>query len=505
METSDVLIVGSGFGAAAPALRLAEAGWKVTVIEKGPDIDPVRDLRQTQDPRYLLRYLKSLSGDGLGLTYAEGLGGGSPFYEMVSLRAPSLVFDQTDDRGRRVWPAGLDRRVLDPFYERAEAMLRIGQIPAHRIPRSGLVFARLMKELGYSTERARYAVRHCRGTGYCVTGCVVGAKQTLNRTYLEGARRAGAVIHTDLAAVRIEPLDDEVAVPARDRSATHELVCRSTRDGSLHRFRTRILVLAGGTVGTADLLLRSRSRLHHLSRQVGRHVAFNGSVKIAGLLPPHYPDGDMYTGQSHPGVVSYEFLASRGLMVTAGKPLPLQAVAAARLQLDEDGPHAWWGEPQVHLMRRFRRRGMVLAAFGLAPGEGRIDLDGDDLRVELQGNDALSRYKRDTTALLESILERNGGTVLRTTFVNREGRPREGLHFSTSHQVGSCRMADDPHRGVVDAEGRVFGHPGLYVADGAAIPTSLVVNSSLTILANAERIADGILRRESHSPVARAG
>ena len=73
--------------------------------------------------------------------------------------------------------------------------------------------------------------------------------------------------------------------------------------------------------------------------------------------------------------------------------------------------------------------------------------------------------------------------------------PHGDIHFSTAHQVGSCRMADTKQRGVVDASGEVFDYPGLYVSDGAAIPSSLAVNTSLTILANAERIAAGILDR----------
>ncbi len=82
-----------------------------------------------------------------------------------------------------------------------------------------------------------------------------------------------------------------------------------------------------------------------------------------------------------------------------------------------------------------------------------------------------------------------------TEFVDHEGAPYRDLHFSTAHQVGSCRMADSKARGVCNAAGEVFSYPGLYVSDGAAIPTSLAVNTSLTILANAERITDGILRR----------
>ena len=109
---TDVLIVGSGFGAAAPALRLSRAGHRVIVVEKGPRIDPFRDFRQTQDPGYVRRYLKGLSGEGLNVTFAEALGGGSGFYEMVSLRAPSAAFRQTDARGRRLWPKAIDRASL---------------------------------------------------------------------------------------------------------------------------------------------------------------------------------------------------------------------------------------------------------------------------------------------------------------------------------------------------------------------------------------------------------
>ena len=114
---TDALIIGTGFGAAAPALRLAQAGVKVTLLEKGPRIDPFKDFRQTSDPAYVLRYLKGLSGDHLGLTYAEALGGGSGFYEMVSLRAPSIVFDQVDEHGRPLWPTGVNRAWVRPHSQ----------------------------------------------------------------------------------------------------------------------------------------------------------------------------------------------------------------------------------------------------------------------------------------------------------------------------------------------------------------------------------------------------
>jgi choline dehydrogenase-like flavoprotein len=90
---TDVLVIGTGFGAAAPALRLAQAGAKVIMLEKGPRVQTA-DFRQTSDPKYILKYLKGTPGDNLQLTYAEALGGGSAFYEMVSLRAPTPAFEQ---------------------------------------------------------------------------------------------------------------------------------------------------------------------------------------------------------------------------------------------------------------------------------------------------------------------------------------------------------------------------------------------------------------------------
>lgn len=502
---TDVLVVGSGFGAAPPALRLAEAGYRVVVVEKGPNIDAPTGFRQTQDPNYLRRYLKSLSGSRIGMTYAEALGGGSGFYEMVSLRAPSAVFEQCDGGGRRLWPEGVDRAALDPHYDTAEAMLRVDQITADRVPKTGLVFARMMKNLGYSCDRARYAVQGCVGSGFCVTGCIYGAKQSLHMNYLPRAVEAGAVIETDVSALAIRPLGGarrhRPGRPISELPYRYEVICRS-RTHNRRRFRARLVVLAGGTVGSARLLLASRSQLPDLSPAVGCNIAFNGSVKVAGLLPSDFPDADMFTGQSHPGMISYEFLESHGITVAAAKPMPLQIVAAARLRLDGDTRNPWhWGEPNVELMRQCRTRMMVLYSLGMTPPAARLTLDdGRKPRLELDPSDELASYYYRTRELLESILVDNGCRLVRAEFVDGAGFPHKEFFFATAHQTGSCRMATSPRLGVTDAAGEVFGYPGLYVSDGASIPSSLAVNTSLTILANAERIAAGILER--HQPPA---
>jgi len=510
---TDLLVIGSGFGAMPPALRMAQAGARVTIIEKGPPVG-TGTFRQTQDPQYITRYLKGLSGDHLNLTYAEALGGGSGFYEMVSLRAPSLAFEQRDGGARRLWPSGLDRTALDPWYDMAEQMLNVNQIDECEVPKSGLVFSLLMKNLGYSCDRARYAVRNCLGSGFCITGCIYGAKQSLHLNYLPQAAEAGVEVRCGLEAVAIRPIPPHSIAPAGGGVLSHlpyryEVECRDEEGGRVS-FNARTVVLGGGTVGTARLLMASRPFLPALSPQVGRNLAFNGSVKVVGLLGDHLPDGDMFTGRSHPGMISYEFLESRGITLAAVKGLPLQVMTAARLTLDGDGKSGWWGEGHLELLSKLRHRMLAITSFGLTPPLGRIrQLPGGALEVICEERDGLQRYERETRALIESIFTRNGCRVVRTDWLDRSGQPHGDLFFSTAHQTGSARMADSPADGVVDPEGEVYGYPGLYVSDGAAVPTSLAVNTSLTILANAERIAAGMVKRwvrkDEPALVARAG
>ncbi|MFQ5690252.1 MAG: GMC family oxidoreductase N-terminal domain-containing protein [Gemmatimonadota bacterium] len=290
------------------------------------------DFRQTQDPSYLLKYFRGLTGDNVGMTYIEGLGGGSGFYEMISLRAPSPAFELRDDHGRRLWPATLTRAALDPYYEIAERMLNVHQIPVEQVPKSGLVLSRMMKNLGYSCDRAAYAVRGCIGSGFCVSGCIYGAKQSLHLSYIPRAKEAGAVFRTGVEALRIRALQPGPSARHANLGelpARYEIVCREVETERAVRYRTRLLILAGGTVGTAKLLLASRGSLSGLSDAVGRRIAFNGGVKTAGLL------GSEWTGTA--GILPYR---RRGIAIAliaaaAGASAACGQIARARAPVAE--------------------------------------------------------------------------------------------------------------------------------------------------------------------------
>jgi hypothetical protein len=197
-------------------------------------------------------------------------------------------------------------------------------------------------------------------------------------------------------------------------------------------------------------------------------------------------------------VISFEFLASRGISITAGKALPIAALSGARLRLEgEQRDPDWWGDANVELMKQYRRRVMALVSFGLTPPDGRIALDAaGNPQAILEPSPELEAYRRETLELLHTMFRRTGCRVINVDWLNGSGEPHRGTYFTTAHQTGSARMSDSPRDGVVDPSGQVWGHAGLYVADGAAIPSSLAVNTSLTILANAERIAAGIRERK---------
>lgn len=493
--STDILIVGSGFGAAAPALRFAKAGFDTTIIEKGPNIEPFGTFRQTQDPKYLLKYFRSITATRLNLQYTEALGGCSGFYEMLSLRAPGLVFELKNRKGHDEWPATITRDLMDRYYDRAEHMLGIEQVADSEVPKTGHVFARLMKQCNYSVDRARYASKNCQNSGYCISGCVYGSKQSLFMNYLPDAKKEGATITTEMDAFAIKPI---VTSNQKTDSFPYRywVLCKDKRSNNeLVYYKTKVLVLGAGTIGTAKLLLASKKNLPGISNEVGKNISFNGSVKAIAKLPDSYPDGDMYSGRSHPGLVSYHFLKKKNLMVTAAKVQPVQLVSGARFDTTSLGFPAW-GKEYLQLIKQFRHRMIILAALGVEPTKASLTLnDIGKLNLHLNVNDGLEDHYNNTYHVLSSIFKKTGCKPMPFEYVNRMGKVNHSPYFTSSHQLGSCRMSDSKKTGVVNKEGEVFGFPGMYITDGSTIPSSTIVNPSLTILANSERITAKMLAK----------
>ena len=319
-ERFDAVVVGSGFGGAVSAYRLAEAGLKVCLLERGKAYPPgsfartPREMRHSfWDPTQGLHGLFDFwSFKGLDSLVSSGLGGGSLIYANVLLRKDERWFVQEDlDRGGwEYWP--VNREDLDPHYDRAEAMLRPQRYPLDHPPydrtsktlefraaaeRNGLdwFLPNLAVTFGNEGEapvpgepikeqhpnlhgRTRYTCRLC---GECDVGCNYGAKNTLDYNYLTEAQRVGADIRSRCEVRVVDPLDGGgYRVRYIHYAPEHEGEPLDIFDPAVaaHEIECDRLILAGGTLGTVRLLLRNRAAFSRISKRLGSRFCGNGDL-----------------------------------------------------------------------------------------------------------------------------------------------------------------------------------------------------------------------------------
>jgi choline dehydrogenase-like flavoprotein len=501
-ERVDVCVVGSGFGGSILAYYMAKAGQSVVVLERGPRRSDA-SLQVRMRPKDLLEVTHTFNGNGATVLVGSAVGGGSLVYSGVSLRAPSFVFERKVG-GARVWPRALSRRSLDRYYRRAERGLGVHQLGFEEVAKRGGIWGLRMNELGLRVDPVRQATTRCVHCGFCNTGCRFSRKNHLTLNYLRGARQAGAEIRPEMEAVGLEPADGGYRVRyggvANDRIGGSLL---SPPDRELQAGR---VILAGGAMGTAGLLMRSRLALPNLSEQVGRNLSGNGDLALMARLPLDSRLPGRGRVEQHKGVamdtVCYEFLRSHGFVIITQHELSLATVA------NGDPDDLWWGLRKKRLMRSHGTQLLGLAVLGLDGSPGSISVAPRDDEFRLSpafgitaidyGLDPVTRKLYDDARRVVGRLVRRMGGEFVDLVLNPSPNYDETAFFA--HPLGTARMADSPSAGVADADGEVFGHPGLYVADGAAVPTALAVNPSLTIAALAERVAARLVRKLGRVP-----
>jgi cholesterol oxidase len=327
----DVVVVGSGFGASVTAYRLAEAGQRVCVLERGRAYPPGSFPR---DPRGLANNLwdpgSGLHGlfdiwafDGIESVVSSGLGGGSLIYANVFIRKDEhwFVDEALPNGGYERWP--IDRALLDPHYDAVAKMLDLQRYPFEAAPYNETPKTLAMKEaaevLGLDWLLPELAVsfaspgeaprpamplreeranlhglprQTCRLCGECDAGCNYGSKNTLDYTYLSRAKDCGAEIRT-LSEVRaLDPIDGPGGGPSgyRVTYVTHQPSENRTPvpTGQLPTttVRARRVALGAGTFGTTYLLLRNRAALPLLSPALGTRFSGNGDV-LSAIVDAH--------------------------------------------------------------------------------------------------------------------------------------------------------------------------------------------------------------------------
>ncbi|MET8837309.1 GMC family oxidoreductase [Micromonospora sp. NPDC004540] len=518
----DVVVIGSGFGGSVTALRLAEKGYTVGVLEAGrrfaDDEFPKTSWRARRflwAPRLgcyglqritLLRSADRKTGGGVLVLAGAGVGGGSLVYANTLYEPLDAFYADPQWRDITDW-----RDELARHYDQAKRMLGVTTYPivtgADRAMRAvaermgvGHTFhsTPVGVHIGRPGERVpdpyfggvgpdRTGCSHC---GSCMTGCRHGAKNTLVKNYLWLAERLGAQVHplTTVTAVR----------PAADGG--YEV--HTERTGAWVRRRRQVIhadqvVFAAGALGTQRLLheMKATGALPHLSPRLGELTRTNSEAILGASVGSgqarrrelDFTEGVAITSSFHPdpqthiepvryGKGSNAMGLLQSLLVDGGPhrirrwlgSIVRQPALAARM-LSVRG----WSERTVialvmqsvdnSLTTRYRR-GRFGRRLVSGPGHG-----APNPTWIPAGNDAVR-------LLAEEIDGTPGGAVTEPFNIPM-----------TAHILGGAVIGDGPERGVIDPYHRVHGHPGLHVVDGAAVSANLGVNPSLTITAQAER------------------
>ena len=523
----DVIIVGSGFGGAVTACRLAQAGARVLVLERGRRWTKDQYPRKPNDawifshsaPHKLNGWLDLRLYKGMGILLGAGVGGGSLCYSSVVMEADPERF-QTG-----AWPPQITYSAMKPYYDKVRKMLALQEIPPGQHTHRYLLLQRAADKLGYRERFSSVPLavsfdpeysynlpdaldsRHsklfvnaqgqpqgtCIHLGNCDIGCDVRAKNTLDLNYIAEAERRGSEVRP-LHVVRfVERMQRGYRV-AFERIEDGRLVCGEARSEQV--------ILAAGSLGSTEILLRSRDQyrtLPDLSPCLGTNWSGNANF----LSPDLYPK----PVQVNQGI---------GPTISGGLNFMDGAVGGQRFFIEDDGfPNVYLNAIVAKLGTGWIRPWLAYALGGSLKrgldeknptdhvmvwlGEG---LDAADGRLHL-GRSWIKPWKKqlklvwkigESEPVIDAIID-----IHRKLSAASGGDLQVPLYWRlfksllTVHPLGGCKMGRKRESGVADHRGEVFGYKNLFIADGALLPEPTGRNPSMTIAALAERVADAMV------------
>ncbi|MCL5277261.1 MAG: GMC family oxidoreductase [Deltaproteobacteria bacterium] len=467
----DAVIIGSGFGGAIPALRLAQAGKKVLVLEQG-GVYTEQDFKQSWDLKYLSGFLSITTSDDYATFFRSGmvLGGGSVVFSGLMNRSPSETFQFVDYNGYKVWPDAVSRQVLDPYYDMVEQMMSVRQATWEEVSKTGGMFAKMLDNAGLTCDRARFPYINCRECGFCEAGCIYGVKQSLMHNYIPQAKAAGVEFRTGCRAMQVVP------------SPSGYTVQYTGPDDTLTSVDGTIAIVAAGAIYSAELLLRSKPSLPQLSDQVGMNFNNNGGIRFGLELPDGLPSIECYKGRDSAAVMTYAYWQDYRITIEAGT----SPASIFSLNIHRPGMSGW-GLDFKHWAKSVYPSKLIIAnIMGPVTGEGYVYLNDDLPALHFPLTQGLSGYMSRVIAPIEALAKASNAVLLQTM--------DSSYMYSIDHMLGTCRIGDDPRYSPADPYGQIRNYPGLFVSDSSSIPCGTGVNPSTTVAANAERIADHIVR-----------
>jgi choline dehydrogenase-like flavoprotein len=496
----DIVIIGSGAGGGTVAQELAPLvrdGVSVLVLEQGPRFaDDEFTGRELEMAEALYQDGGAfLTSDGtMTLAFASAYGGSTVVYTGTSLTAPERVI------GRWAVP-GLTHADLARRSAKYAEQNNVHLLEGPEINDNNRLFVEGGRKAGYRVEQFPVNVKGCRGSSLCNLGCPNQAKQGTNRVQLPRAERAGVAVVTRAAVRSIGP-DRTLDVRVSERPRGAKGAPSEWTPGD-YTVRARIVVAAAGAIGTPSLLLRS-------PLSVPRSLGHGFTCHPALILVAEHPR-PITNDVGHPKSYFVDRAEAEGFVLETCMYFPF--VTAKSLM--------GFGASHSALMRAFPRLQMILnlACDHAAPGNRvAVDRAGRPVvhyRFTPETIDGLVRGTRAAARIFFAagarrvhapadppLIEAADAARIEQRIAARYFLPGT-LSVTAAHVMGGCGMGRGPADSVTDAWGRMHGVPWLRVADASLFPDSLEINPYLTVMALADRVAEGI-RQDARNLLASA-
>jgi len=509
----DVVVIGSGFGGSVAALRLTEKGYRVAVLEAGRRFADDEFAKTSWDLRRFL-WAPQLGCYGIQRIHllrdclilaGAGVGGGSLVYANTLYRPLKPFYRDSQWAHITDW-----EQELGPHYDQAGRMLGVVTNPT--TTPSDVVMKQVAEDMGVADSYHSTPVgvlfdkpgeqvadpyfggagperTGCTECGSCMTGCRVGAKNTLVKNYLYLAEAGGAEVFPMTTVHRLtEGADGGWTIRTRRTGAKTPRGRRT--------FTADHVVMAAGTWGTQNLLHRSRDRgdLPRLSAKLGELTRTNSEAIVGAQMPApdperNFSEGVAITSSFHPDEDTHIEPVRYGKGSNAMGLLQTYPTSGA-------DPRPRWRQWLAFIAKNPVKSLKMLSVRGWS--ERTIIL----LVMQSLDNSLITRVKRGLFG--SRLTSRQGHGAPNPTYIpaGEEANKRTAEKIGglaggtwgelanmpmTAHFIGGCAIGESPEHGVIDPYHRAFGHPTMSIVDGSAITANLGVNPSLTITAQAER------------------
>ena len=502
-DTVDAVVIGTGAGGAPLLARLAAAGQKVVALEAGRAWDPARDFPTDEHAQQKLFWNdERLSAGGNPLAFGAnnsgiGVGGSTLHYTAYTPRGHRGDFRLHAEFGVGVdWPFGYE--TLEPYYDELESFLGIsGPSPypwdAHRqpyplapLPLNGAaqLMQRACKTLGIQTSPAPNAALSgpyhqpgvgwrpaCTNRGFCQAGCSVGAKASMDVTFLPVALGAGAEIRSECFVTQIE----------RDAQGRVSGVVY-TQNGTEKRQPCRNVFLCAGAIETPRLLLLNG--LANGSGQVGRNFMAHTGMQVWGQF-----EEDIRPYKGIPGgLISEDTHRPKDADFASGYLLQSIGVMPVTYATQLARGETLWGERLREHMRGYNHVAGINICGDCLP----YDTNFMELSDEKDARGLPKPRVHFTAGENEKKMTAHAEKIMRAIWAEAGAKDVWALDRH-AHIIGTCRMGTDPDASVVNPDGQAHDVPGLYIVDNSVFPSALSVNPALTIMALSLKTADRFL------------